>query len=200
VRYEIYLRMPEGSQPLVKEKAVEVLSKQGLETGGDALGKLDLGQGDLRAEAHTKSDWDAAESSQETTDRLLGINFSFPLGLPDAEGDRAVQIILNAKEQLAASLFDPQLGTLVARADTERIIQSWRQSHEFHFSIAGTPGLGSSAPTTSHPSSGIPTRIKIVLLLGICIVAAVFLLRNCLGRWMEKEMNPPAPIETNPGR
>ena len=179
MRYEIYLRMPEGTDPPTEERIREVLSGQDLTPAEDALGEIDLGQGKLRAEAYPEGD---------------GIDFSFPLGLPDPEGDRAVQIIMNVKEELAANLFDPQLGSLVARADMERILRSWREAHAFHFGVAGTPGLGAGAPSTPHPSSGIPTRIKLVLILGIGILAAVFLFRTCFNRWMEKQMDPPTPM------
>ena len=179
MRYELYLRMPEGTDPPTEEKIQAVLSGQGLLPAEGTLGEIELGQGVLRAEAYPDGD---------------GIDFSFPLGLPDAEGDRAVQIILNAKEELVANLFDPQLGSLVARADMERILQSWREAHAFHFGVAGTPGLGGGIPSSPHPSSGMPGRIKLVLILGISILVAVFLFRTCFNRWMEKQMDPPPPV------
>jgi hypothetical protein len=177
MRYEIYLRMPDGGDPPTPERIREVLAGQGLQPSEGALGEIDLGQGALRAEAYPQGE---------------GIDFSFPLGLPDAEGDRAAQIIMNVKEELVANLFDPQLGSLVARADIERILQSWREAHAFHFGVAGTPGLGAGAPSVPHQSSGMPTRIKLVLILGISILVAVFLFRTCFNRWMERQMNPPA--------
>jgi hypothetical protein len=179
MRYEIYLRLPEGGAAPTEERIQEVLSGQGLTPTGDALGEIDLGQGQLRAEAYA---------------RVAGVDFSFPLGLPDAEGDRAVQIIMNVKEELQANLFDPQLGSLVARADMERILHSWREAHAFHFGVAGTPGLGSGAPSTPRHSSGMPTRIKLVLILGIGIIAAIFLFRTCFNRWMERQMDQPPPV------
>jgi hypothetical protein len=183
VRYELYLRRPAGSEPLTGNRAQNVLAGQGLLPSEGALGEIELGQGRLRAEAYAGGD---------------GIDFSFPLGLPDAEGDRAVQIVMNVKEELQASLFDPQLGSLVARADLERILQSWREAHAFHFGVAGTPDLGPGAPSTPQRSSGIPTRIKLVLILGIGILAAVFLFRTCFNRWMEKQMDPSPPIALDP--
>lgn len=178
MRYEIYLRMPEGSSPPTEERIHEVLSGQCLLPSAGALGEIDLGQGKLRAEAYPEG---------------AGIDFSFPLGLPDAEGDRAVQIVMNVKEELVASLFDPQLGSLVARADLERILHSWRETHAFHFSVAGTPDLGSGAPGTPRYSSGMPARIKLVLIMGIGIIAVVFIFRTCFNRWMERQMDPPPP-------
>jgi len=182
MRYEIYLRTPEGTEPSSPDKIQEVLAGQGLEPSEGVLGQVDLGQGVLRAEKYADGD---AE----------GVDFSFPLGLPDAEGDRALQIIMNVKEELTATLFDPQLGSLVARSDLERILQSWREAHDFHFGVAGTPGLGGGGPSAPDKSSGMPTRIKLVLILGIGILVAVFLFRACFNRWMEKQMNPPAPVD-----
>jgi hypothetical protein len=183
MRYEIYLRMPEGAEPPSPEKIREVLSGQGLTPAEGVLGQIDLGQGVLRAEKYPDG---------------AGVDFSFPLGLPDAEGDRALQIIMNVKEELAATLFDPQLGSLVARSDLERILQSWREAHAFHFGVAGTPGLGGGTPSAPDKSSGMPTRIKLVLILGIGILVAVFLFRTCFNRWMEKQMNPPPPMYLDP--
>lgn len=180
MRYEIYLRMPEGSEPPSPERIQEVLAGQDLTPSEGILGQIDLGQGILRAEAYTEGQ---------------GIDFSFPLGLPDAEGDRALQIIMNVKEELVATLFDPQLGSLVARSDLERILQAWREAHDFHFGVAGTPGLGAGAPSTPQKSSGMPTRIKLVLILGIGILVAVFLFRTCFNRWMEKQMDQPPPVD-----
>jgi hypothetical protein len=180
MRYEIYLRMPEGADPPSQERIQEVLSSQGLAPAEGVLGQIDLGQGILRAENYPDGQ---------------GVDFSFPLGLPDAEGDRALQIIMNAKEELVATLFDPQLGSLVARSDLERILQSWREAHAFHFGVAGTPGLGAGAPSTPKKSSGMPTRIKLVLILGISILVAVFLFRTCFNRWMEKQMDQPPPVD-----
>jgi hypothetical protein len=180
MRYEIYLRMPEGADPPGQERIQEVLAGQGLEAAEGVLGQLDLGQGVLRAEKYTDGE---------------GVDFSFPLGLPDAEGDRALQIIMNVKEELSANLFDPQLGSLVVRADMERILQSWRSAHDFHFGVAGTPGLGGGAPSSPQKSSGMPTRIKLVLILGITIIVVIFLFRTCFNRWMEKQMDQPPPVE-----
>ena len=182
MRYEIYLRMPEGADAPGPERIAEALSGQGLTSSEGVLGQIDLGQGVLRAEKYADGD---AE----------GVDFSFPLGLPDAEGDRALQIIMNVKEELAANLFDPQLGSLVARSDLERILLSWREAHAFHFGVAGTPGLGAGAPSAPQKSSSMPTRIKLVLILGISILVAVFLFRTCFNRWMEKQMNQPPPVE-----
>jgi hypothetical protein len=180
MRYEIYLRMPEGADPPSRERIQEVLSGQGLAPAEGVLGQIDLGQGILRAENYPDGE---------------GVDFSFPLGLPDAEGDRALQIIMNAKEELVATLFDPQLGSLVARSDLERILQSWREAHDFHFGVAGTPGLGGGAPSAPQKPSGMPTRIKLVLILGISILVAVFLFRTCFNRWMEKQMDQPPPVD-----
>ena len=180
MRYEIYLRMPDGADPPGQERIREVLTGQGLTAAEGILGQFDLGQGVLRAEKYADGE---------------GVDFSFPLGLPDAEGDRALQIIMNVKEELAASLFDPQLGSLVARSDTERILQSWKEAHAFHFGVAGTPGLGAGAPSDPHKTSGMPTRIKLVLILGISIIVVIFLFRTCFNRWMEKQMNQPPPVE-----
>ena len=180
MRYEIYLRMPEGVDPPDQDRIAEVLSGQGLTPAEGVLGQIDLGQGVLRAEKYAEGD---------------GVDFSFPLGLPDAEGDRALQIIINVKEELTANLFDPQLGSLVARSDLERILQSWKEAHAFHFGVAGTPGLGGGAPSAPQKSSGMPTRIKLVLILGISILVAVFLFRTCFNRWMERQMDQPPPVE-----
>jgi hypothetical protein len=180
MRYEIYLRMPEGAEPPSVERIREVLSGQGLTPAEGFLGQIDLGQGVLRAEKYPDGD---------------GVDFSFPLGLPDAEGDRALQIVMNVKEELTATLFDPQLGSLVARSDLERILQSWKEAHAFHFGVAGTPGLGGGVPSSPDKSSGMPTRIKLVLILGISILVAVFLFRTCFNRWMEKQMDQPPPVD-----
>jgi hypothetical protein len=184
MRYEIYLRMPEGADPPSPERIQEVLAGQGLTPAEGVLGQIDLGQGVLRAEEYADGEGDAK-----------GVDFSFPLGLPDAEGDRALQIIMNVKEELTANLFDPQLGSLVARADLERILQSWREAHAFHFGVAGTPGLGAGEPSAPQKSSGMPARIKLVLILGIFILVAVFLFRTCFNRWMEKQMDQPPPVD-----
>jgi hypothetical protein len=180
MRYEIYLRLSEGTDPPTEGRLQEIFLGQGLAPAKGALGEIDLGQGKLRAEAYKEGD---------------GIDFSLPLDMPDSEGDRAVQIIINVKEELAANLFDPQLGSLVTRADTERILQSWRETHAFHFGVTKTPGLGAGTP---HPSYGMPTRIKLVLILGIGILASVFLFRTCFNHWMEKQMTPPPPITSDP--
>jgi hypothetical protein len=180
MRYELYLRMPEGTDSPGQEKIQEVLAGQGLTPSEGVLGQIDLGQGILRAEKYPEGE---------------GVDFSFPLGLPDAEGDRALQIIMNVKEELVANLFDPQLGSLVARADLERILQSWREAHDFHFGVAGTPGLGGGLPSSPDKSSGMPTRIKLVLILGVSILVAVFLFRACFNRWMEKQMDQPPPVD-----
>jgi hypothetical protein len=180
MRYEIYLRMPEGAEPPGPERIQEVLSGQGLTPAEGVLGQINLGQGILRAEKYPEGE---------------GVDFSFPLGLPDAEGDRALQIIMNVKEELTATLFDPQLGSLVARSDLERILQAWREAHAFHFGVAGTPGLGAGAPSAPQKRSGMPTRIKLVLILGISILVAVFLFRACFNRWMEKQMDQPPPVD-----
>jgi hypothetical protein len=183
MRYEIYLRFPEGSAPPTAERIQKALADQGLLPGEGVQGEIDLGQGKLRAESSAQG---------------AGIDFSFPLGLPDDEGDRAVQIVMNLKEELQANLFDPQLGSLVARADTERILNSWRQAHAYHFGVAGTPDLGSGAPSTPSHSSGMPTRIKLVLILGVGILAVIFIFRTCFNRWMERQMDPPPPTALDP--
>ena len=182
MRYEIYLRMPEGVDQPGPERIQKALAGQGLTPAEGVLGQIDLRQGILRAEKYADGDRE-------------GVDFSFPLGLPDSEGDRALQIIMNVKDELAANLYDPQLGSLVARSDLERILQAWREAHDFHFGVAGTPGLGAGAPSAPQKSSGMPTRIKLVLILGISILVAVFLFRTRFNRWMEKQMNPPPPVD-----
>jgi hypothetical protein len=80
------------------------------------------------------------------------LNFSFPLGLPEAQGERAVALALAAAEALQASAFDPQLGRLVTKADHTEIISNWRRTYDFQLGVVGASAL----PPGQPPAEGSP--------------------------------------------
>ncbi len=198
IGYEIYLRTDENMEPLTEERAVAALRASGFEPLDGRLGQLDLGHGKLVAAVYSGNDWDAAiasspvESVTATDDSaapLLGINLSFPLGLPDAEGDTAVGRALAVASALGVSAYDPQLGSLVSDADHERIVSAWRQSHDFQFDVAGNTDLGSGAPTPAyHSRATIPSRYKLMAIIALAILLLIMMVRSCVERWIEHDM------------
>ncbi|MBW1811678.1 MAG: hypothetical protein JRJ87_26050 [Deltaproteobacteria bacterium] len=201
VLYELYIKVGEDREPLSRKKVLEVLSSCQFEPAEGVLGQIDLGHGKLKAVEHTGSDWDRAvetsdqDSEQEPADELKGVDFSFPFGLPDVEGELAITQILNVNELLLANLFDPQVGSLVTHSDHDRISQAWHESHEYHFGIAGTPGLGSGMPSYSPATQpGIPTKYKIMAVIAGAMLLVIMMVRSCLKRWLDTEMDPPPPI------
>ncbi|MBW1871787.1 MAG: hypothetical protein JRJ19_06965 [Deltaproteobacteria bacterium] len=201
VLYELYIKVGKDREPLSRKRVLEVLSSCQFEPAEGALGQIDLGHGKLKAVEHTGSDWDRAvetsdqDSEQEPADELKGVDFSFPFGLPDVEGELAITQILNVNELLLANLFDPQVGSLVTHSDHDRISQAWHESHEYHFGIAGTPGLGSGMPGYSPATQpGIPTKYKIMAVIAGAMLLVIMMVRSCLKRWLDTEMDPPPPI------
>jgi hypothetical protein len=161
---------------------------------GPARGVLDLGQGELQAEPFVKADQgEAGPASDALPDRIDGINFSFPMGLPDAAGDRAIACVLAIKDAMVARLFDPQIGDLVSSGDHERIAQTWRQSHAFQFGVVGTPGLGGGPSLQSATKEGMPPRFKIMIFVAVVFLLLFFMFRSCFKRWMDEQMDPPDP-------
>jgi len=159
---------------------------------------LDLGHGKLAAAVYSGSDWDAAiaaapaEAVTTSDDRAMpiaGINLFFPLGLPDAEGDTAVGRVLAVASALGVAAYDPQLGSLVSGADHERIVNAWRQSHDFQFDIAGNTDLGAGAPTPAyHSRTTIPSRYKLMAIIALAILLVIMMVRSCVERWIEHDM------------
>ncbi|HUT99810.1 MAG TPA: hypothetical protein VM425_00055 [Myxococcota bacterium] len=194
IRYEIYLRTDENMEPLTEQRAVPALRAAGFEPVEGKLGQLDLGHGKLAAAVYSGSDWDATPAEPPTTsdDRAIpieGINLSFPLGLPDAEGDTAVGRMLAVASALGVAAYDPQLGSLVSGADHERIVNAWRQSHDFQFDIAGNTDLGTGAPTPAyHSRTTIPSRYKLMAIIALAILLLIMMVRSCVERWIEHDM------------
>lgn len=193
ISYEIYLRTAEGDEPLNEQRVIDALRTADLEPAEGKLGLLELGHGRLTAEAYTGNDWDAAAATeteqQDARGQLYGINFSFPLGLPDAEGDTAVARILSVAAGLGVVAYDPQLGSQVTQADHERIIDAWRRSHDFHFDVAGNTDLGAGIPSRASPTRPvIPTRFKLMAVIALAILLVVLMVRSCVERWLEHDM------------
>ncbi len=201
VLYEQYLKVAEDHDPLSRKKVIEVLTSCQFEPADGVLGQIDLGHGILKAVEHTGSDWDQApqasdqDSEKDPADVLKGVDFSFPFGLPDVEGELAITQILSVRELLLANLFDPQVGSLVTHSDHDRISQAWHESHEYHFGIAGTPGLGSGMPSYSPATQpGIPTKYKIMAVIAGAMLLVIMMVRSCVKRWLDTEMYSPAPV------
>ncbi len=182
MRYELYIRisqMSESADRLSLERALTALSAAGFGEPDALPAEMDLGQGRLVAEAF------ARESGGEDLD---GINLSFPLGLEQAQGERAVTVVFALGRELGAEVFDPQLGSLVGASDHERIIGTWRRSYEFQSDVVGAVGLGHGAPAPlQEPRGLVPPRIKLVLFLGLVILVLVFMFRSCFANWMERQ-------------
>jgi hypothetical protein len=194
VRYELYIRLREGQDPLDLAKVQEALGHAKFEPAEGMLGKRALEHGELTAVAFTGSSWDkveVAEGEDTPTESLMGINFSFPLGLPDHEGERAIDRVMDVNDMLLTQMYDPQVGATVTRSDHDLISQAWRQSHEFHSGVAGTPGLGAGAPTFSVKTRpGIPTRYKIMAAIAGAILLVVLMVRQCFKKWLDTSMYP----------
>jgi hypothetical protein len=189
-----------------REKVRGALDKKGFVSREGTPALLSLGQGDLRAEEYLGSDWDrqppagpsGAAAAQPATG-CQGLNFSFPMGLSDAEGERAIGVVLDLSEEFVGNLYDPQLGTTVRRSDHERISMSWRQSHSFHFGVAGTPSLGSALPTEPPQVSYTWGKIKILLVVAAVLLVGILIFRTCFSRWMEAALDAPSPVASPAG-
>jgi hypothetical protein len=201
VRYELYLRLREGQDPLDPAKVQEALGHAKFEPAEGMLGRLTFDHGELQAVAFTGSTWERAEVEDDEdtpADSLMGVNFSFPLGMPDHEGERAIDRVMDVNDMLLTQMYDPQVGRSVTRSDHDLISQAWRQSHEFHSGVAGTPGLGSGAPTFSYKTRpAIPTRYKIMAAIAGAILLVILMVRQCFKKWLDTSMYP-EPYQTAP--
>ncbi len=200
MRYELYLRAgdePAPGAPLSWDATREALALAGVDAAQGLPVELDLGQGRLRLEAYRPAPEGSAPPAGDPP--LAGLNASFPLGLVDAEGDRAVAVVLRVADQLGAVVFDPQLGRLVTRGDHERILTAWRRSYDFHLGVVGAAALGAGAPAPARPErSPASARLKLVLWLALGVLVAGFFLRACFDRWMDRQWSPPVPGQVEP--
>jgi len=207
IEYEIYLRPGENTEPLTTKRVTGVLERVQFESADGCMGEINMDHGRLVDRVHAGSGWDAADASGDEPDEqdpLKGVDFSFPLGMPDIEGDLAVSRILEAGELLQAELYDPQLGKTVSHGDHERIIAAWRQSHEFQFGVAGSQGLGTGMPSApAVKSGGIPGRYKVMAAIAGAILIVILMVRACVKQLLEEHMYPGPPTteaqsETSP--
>jgi hypothetical protein len=181
MEYELYLRMPEAAERLSRKRASQALELAGFGPSAGLPARLDLGQGPLTASAYRRDE-------AMDPDLLDGINLGFPMGVDQAQGDRAVAIALALAGALGAELFDPQLGELVGPGDQERILRTWRRSYEFHASVVGAGELGAGSPVPlDERRSGLAPRVKVLLLLLGAFLLVVFLFRTCLSNWAERQ-------------
>lgn len=171
----------------------QALTLAGLPAEREPPVEFDLGQGALRVEPFL---WPDAPAEAGELD---GLNLSFPLGLPDAQGDRAVAAALAAAHELGAQVFDPQLGRLVGKLEHEEILRNWRRSYDFQLGVVGALELGPGAPSPARPeTSGLATKTKIILSVAGAILLLSFMLRSCFDRWMERQLNAPEPGQLEP--
>jgi len=219
VRYELYLRPGDDSAagaPLPWEVVQDALALAGVQTAQGLPAELEASQGRLRLEAFHRPA--AAQpppaappaeappaalpqpaSPPAARPLLDGLNASFPLGLQDAQGDRAVAVVLLTAEQLGWVVFDPQLGRLVTKADHERILSSWRRAYEFHLGVVGAAELGAGAPAPSRPERGTSSaKLKLILWIALGLIVASFIFRACFDSWIERQWNPPVPGQIEP--
>jgi len=187
VRYELNLRAT--SEPGAgRERLRAALARRDfIETAADRF-ELSLPGGALRVAPEGPSGWDALEQARAAA----GFVVDFPMGLSDADGRKAIDTAFSLAGECGFELFDPQLGQCLADKDRERVVESWRRSHSFHFEVAGRTDLGVDLPSAPAPQRHSSARLKILLaLLGLGVLA-VLLLRSCLGQLLDQAMNPPA--------
>jgi hypothetical protein len=192
VHYELYLRFESGRP---RDRIGEALARKGFAAQPACLGSLGLSQGELRADAFRGSDWDQPPAIPTTeasaaNENLPGINFSFPLGLPDEDGDRAIGVILDLAEELLGDLYDPQQGVSVRRHDRERVTLHWRQSHSFQMDVVGASDLGPGLPSAPPRPAHTTARIKALLVVSGLLLVLVLAFRSCMGCWLERAMVP----------
>ena len=154
LRYHFTLSFAEGGSAPSREEIYTVLKKHGLVTTEGALGELPLGHGALRA---------------EQTDP--GLQLSFPLGLPDPEGERAIDTAFLLAGELEANLFDLQVATLVHPADRRRVVECWKNNYRIQVSLVGPESLGPGMPSQPRQAPFLGWMKLVAVVLGLIVLA-----------------------------
>jgi hypothetical protein len=193
LRYELYIRMPEFADRLPPERAIAELGQAAFVPADVLPSELDLGQGKLLVEAFIHPDRAAQAAEGESS--LDGLNLGFDMGIDRDQGERAIGLTFDLADKLGAEVFDPQLGKMFNRSDQNRIVTAWRQSYAFQAGVVGAVGLGGGDPISIEAPPGLLTpQIKLILILGVIILALVFVARSCFSSWLDEKFEVPAQV------
>ncbi|MDF1564183.1 MAG: hypothetical protein P1V51_14125 [Deltaproteobacteria bacterium] len=165
--YELNLRTGEsGLEPgAILPRVAELLALPALEEGAAELSFL---------EGETRLTLREARGEDE---QGLGADLVLPYGAVITEIEDCLKKSLDAAGKARLVVFDPQLGSAVARGDLGRILDRYREDSAYHVHLSGTAedlrqGISSAREASPYQQPRASVQVKIILGL----IALFFLL------------------------
>jgi len=162
LRYHLTLSFAEGAPAPPRAEIDARLKKHGFAAAESGPDELPLGHGALRA---------------ERTERSLQL--SFPLGLPEREGERAVDAAFLLAGELKADLFDLQLSATILPGERRRVIECWKQNYRIQLGLVGPESLGQGMPSRPAESPSVRWMKVTGAVIGMILLAFALYYASC---------------------